>query len=279
MNDAVDVSTADDVRRVVAERQRERADLDFKGALPPRDKNRDLAKDLAAMANAGGGTILVGVSERAGRADQLRPFDLAGAAERVASIARDLVDEALPLGDVRDVVTEDDGWGVLVVRIDGGDRLPYLVDGQAWGRSGPKNVTLTRAEVGRLFAAGGPAFLEEFGVRVSRPAAARARVESERRQTGIDKKGKIKSTTSHRLVIENSGEEAAHEVRWQFLEDDRERLPHVFDDNQLITHLLGGQEVRFPMAVHAGTASVCEVRLSWRDELGTEHSVDQTLSV
>lgn len=56
---------------------------------------------------------------------------------------RDLVDEALPLGDVRDVVTEDDGHGALVVRIEAGDRLPYLADGQAWGRSGPKNVTLT----------------------------------------------------------------------------------------------------------------------------------------
>ena len=126
------------MRRAVAGRQRERADLDFKAALPPRDKNRDLAKDLAAMANAGGGTIVVGISERAGRADQVRPFDLTGAAERVASIARDLVYEALPLGDVNDVTTEEDGRGVLVVRVERGERIPYLVDGQAWGRSGPK---------------------------------------------------------------------------------------------------------------------------------------------
>jgi hypothetical protein len=279
MNDAVDITTADDVRRIVAERRRECADLDFKAALPPREKNRDLAKDLAAMANAGGGTIVVGISERAGRADQLRPFDLTGVAERVASIARDHVDEALPLGDVSDVVTEGDGHGVLVVRIEAGDRLPCLVDGQAWGRSGPKNVTLTRAEVGRLFAAGGPAFLEEFGVRVDRPAAVRARVDSERRQTGIDKHGRIKSTTNHKLVIANSGGETAHAVRWQFLDDDPNRLPYVIDDNRLITHLLGGQEVKFPMAVHFGTAHICEVRLSWRDDRGAEHSVDQTLSV
>lgn len=130
-----------------------------------------------------------------------------------------------------------------------------------------------------MFAAGGPAFLEEFGVRLARPAAERARVESERRQTGIDKKGKIKSTTSHRLVVENQGEEAAHDVRRQFLGEDSERLPYVIDEDRVITHLLGGQQVTFPMAVHSGTASVCEIRLSWRDDAGTEHSVDQTLSV
>ena len=57
--------TMDLVRRAVTERITEREDLDWKRALP---KNQgpwvqEFAKDIAAMANAGGGMIIYGVAE------------------------------------------------------------------------------------------------------------------------------------------------------------------------------------------------------------------------
>lgn len=277
------INTADDVRQLVAQRERERADLDFKAAVPPGDKNRDIAKDLAAMANSGGGTIIFGIGERGGRADKVHPFDLTGAAERLSAIARDRIDEALPLADVVDVPMEVDGTGVLIVRVERDDRVPYLVDGQALGRSGPKNVALSRSEVGRLFASGGQRFLEEFGVRAVRPAAVRARVDAERLQK-FDSKGRPRSSTHHRLIIRNEGEEDAHDVQFHFVprggHDSDERFPHVADqEDEPIAHLLANQEVSYPIAVFLGSQRRFDVRLTWRDQSGVEQSVDQTITV
>ncbi|HSH60829.1 MAG TPA: ATP-binding protein [Acidimicrobiales bacterium] len=265
------------------DRERERADLDFKAALPPRDKNADMARDLAAMANSGGGTIIYGVAERGGRADKLHPFDLTGAAERVSAVARERIDEALALADVVDVPLEPDGTGVLIVRVEQDERVPYFVDGQALGRSGPKNVALSRAEVGRLYASGGRRFLEEFGIRTVRPAAVRARIETDRYQK-FDSKGRPRSTTSHYLVVRNEGEQDAHDVSFRFAgneETDRnERLPHVVGvEEGPITHLLAHQEVKYPVAVFLGAQRKLEVQLTWRDTEGMEHYVDQTITV
>ncbi len=62
--------------------QVESAGLDFKSALPPKGKLRDLAKDAAAM-SVGGGVILVGVDEEDGVASAITPIELAGTMERV----------------------------------------------------------------------------------------------------------------------------------------------------------------------------------------------------
>jgi hypothetical protein len=273
--------TADGVRELVAERVRERADLDFKRELPSKEKNADLAKDLSAMANAGGGVIIVGIEERAGRAETLRPFGLAGAAERVAAIARDRIDEALPLAEVLDVITEPDDSGVLVIQVEQGDRVPYFVDGQAWGRSGPKNVPLTRAEVGRLFAMHGTGFLEEFGVSIRRPAAVRARIEKERIQKSVDAKGKIKYDTRVRLVLENVGDEDALDVDFEFLKDETDpgvSAPEVIRDGP-IKHLLARREVSYPLLVYGGMKPSPEIRLAWHDNDGQPHAIEQTLSL
>lgn len=68
------------VERAIAEKIRERADLDWKRSLPLREEGNDeaedeLAKDVAAMSNSGGGVIVYGVAERDGRADALHPLD------------------------------------------------------------------------------------------------------------------------------------------------------------------------------------------------------------
>lgn len=274
------VATQADVRRLVDDRVREPAGLDFKTALPPSEKNADLARDMAAMANAGGGTIVVGISDRGGRAGKLHPFLLAGAAERVASIARDRIDEPMVVADLVDVPMSDGGEGVLVIHVEPGERVPYLVDGQAWGRSGPRNITLRRAEVGRLFATGGEAFLREHGVSVRRPASIQASVGAERRPTGTTTKGKIRYSTYNQLVLENVGGETAHDVDFEFATDPATEQPvDVWCENKPIKQILPGQKFSCPMLVAGGTSRTQEIKLSWKDENGQPSSVEQSLSV
>jgi len=279
----VDFSTSEHIQRLVDERVRETAQLDFKRALPPPEKNGDLAKDLSAMANAGGGTIVVGVGERFGRAEKLHPFDLVGKAERIASIARGLIDEPLVLGDILEVVINDRGEGVLVLRVERSERVPHFVNGQAWGRSGPTNVTLSRAEIGRLFASTGRAFLEEFGMPTRRPAAVRARIDLERRQVSTSSKGAISYVTDYYLMLENHGEETAHDVKPVFLneqdEPDEEATAGAVLDikDTPIRHLVAGQIFRYTFFPRDLPSH--HVRLTWTDDSGKLHSVDQSLSL
>lgn len=62
----------------------EDADLDFKGSLyaEVEAKKLELAKDVAAMANAQGGAVILGVAEKNGRAHKLRPLELREAEDR-----------------------------------------------------------------------------------------------------------------------------------------------------------------------------------------------------
>jgi hypothetical protein len=279
----VDFSTKEDIQRLVDERVRETANLEFKRALPLPDKNIDIAKDLAAMVNVGGGTIIVGISERFSRANKLHPFELAGKAERIAAIARKLIDEPLVLGDIADVVMNDAGEGVIVVHVEPSDRVPHFVDGQAWGRSGPSNVTLSRAEIGRLFASTGRAFVEEFGVATRRPAAPRVMIDTDRRQTGMDSKGRISYSAYHRLVLENQGEEDAHDVEVVFLNEEGDPDPEgttaaVLDIAEgPVKHLLAGQKVTYNFFPQRAPSP--EVRLTWKDDSGTVKTLDQTVSL
>jgi predicted HTH transcriptional regulator len=58
---------ADDmIDRAIAQGLRETDDLDWKSELPPLGAipNSDFPKDVAAMANSGGGTLVFGVTEK-----------------------------------------------------------------------------------------------------------------------------------------------------------------------------------------------------------------------
>jgi hypothetical protein len=85
----------------------ETATFDAKASLPAKGKSRDLAIDVAAMANDGG-TLLYGVGEDENRRPTIpKPFDLAGARERVAQIVRTSISEP-PDIQVREIQTDDD---------------------------------------------------------------------------------------------------------------------------------------------------------------------------
>ncbi len=95
----------------------ETATFDAKAALPKQGRSKDLAIDVAAMANVGG-TLLYGVSEdEHGTPSVLDPVDLAGARERAAQIVRTCISEP-PTVEIRAVPTQGDpARGYLVVAV------------------------------------------------------------------------------------------------------------------------------------------------------------------
>jgi hypothetical protein len=133
----------------------ETAIFDAKMALPARGRSKDLAIDVAAMANDGG-TLLYGVGEdEHGRPTVSNPFELAGAAERVDQIVRTCISEP-PTIEVQPIPTEaSPGMGYLVVAVPPSPRAPHMVtvgeDHRYYGRSATGNERLTEGEVARLY--------------------------------------------------------------------------------------------------------------------------------
>ena len=133
----------------------ETAAFDAKTILPAKGKSKDLAIDVAAMANDGG-TLLYGVGEdEQRRPTVLMPFDLTGAKERVDQIVRTSISEP-PLIEIHEVrVDNDPGLGFLGVAVPPSPRAPHMVtvggDHRYYGRGATGNVRLTEGEVARLY--------------------------------------------------------------------------------------------------------------------------------
>lgn len=133
----------------------ETATFDAKASLPAKGKSRDLAIDVAAMANDGG-TLLYGVGEDENRRPTIpTPFELAGARERVDQIVRTCISEP-PDVQVREIQTDNDpSLGYLVIAVPPSPRAPHMVtvgkEYRYYGRSDTGNVPLTEGEVARLY--------------------------------------------------------------------------------------------------------------------------------
>jgi hypothetical protein len=133
----------------------ETATFDAKAALPAKGKSKELAKDVAAMANDGG-TLLYGIGENEhGRPTVLKPFELVGAKERVDQIVRTSISEP-PAIEVHEIQADDDpSLGYLVVAVPPSPRAPHMVtvgeENRYYGRSAIGNVRLTEGEVARLY--------------------------------------------------------------------------------------------------------------------------------
>jgi hypothetical protein len=133
----------------------ETATFDAKAALPAKGKSKDLAIDVAAMANDGG-TLLYGVGEDEQRRPTApKPFELAGAKERVDQIVRTSISEP-PVIEVREIRTDDDpGLGYLVIAVPPSPRAPHMVtvgqENRYYGRGATGNARLTEGEVARLY--------------------------------------------------------------------------------------------------------------------------------
>jgi hypothetical protein len=250
--------------------------LEFKELI----SNSAAAKAIAAIANHRGGNLMFGVREENGRAAGLAPIALAGASERVANIARDAVDEPLVPTQIAPLHVDDEN-GVLLVRIEKSQRAPHFVNGQAFTRSGPTTRPITAYEIGALFARRGERFVTEYGIVLTKPSDVVARLESERRPTGLDGKGRVKERVFNRLVLANRGERDAHNVTFRLLtsEGEEARTPSVIIDEDPIRHLRAGTEVAFVASVTMGGGRASEIEIIWTDDEGAPRTVRQSISI
>jgi hypothetical protein len=124
--------TDDEIRALVSNQEAERQDLEFKQTIELRrpDIRLELVQDVVAMANGGGGYIVVGVTENGGGRAQafaahtqvqvqhirqaLADWTVQHVSERIAGIET----------DIREV---EPGNFVLLVRIPAGGRRPHMV--------------------------------------------------------------------------------------------------------------------------------------------------------
>ena len=257
------------LKRIIEERLEETARLEFKRQLPEPGKNDDLARDLAAMANTGGGVIIYGIEQDDdGRARALRPFRVGDAAERVTLVARTL-DEPLSLSYVYSIPDQaQQEASFLVVEVPRSERAPHLVKGTALGRTPKGNVPLTRRQVGELFARSS-GFAEEFGIVVAKPGRLFAAALSEPyRET--DMYGQTKAGHVEYLVFKNDGETAVREADWEWLTagDEEYRPPAVPDNPFPLDTLQSGAELKVLVAREISTPTILRVRTSWRDKRG-----------
>lgn len=129
--------------------------FDAKRELPIKSKNKDIAKDVAGMANDGG-VLLYGIDEDAnGRATVLAPIELDGARERVAQVVATSLAEPLPITTKDYPLPSDATHGYLVVIVPPSPRAPHMVvvdkDYRYYKRTDTSTVPMTEGEVARLY--------------------------------------------------------------------------------------------------------------------------------
>ncbi|HCA48383.1 MAG TPA: hypothetical protein DEP45_13825 [Armatimonadetes bacterium] len=130
------------------ERRPETTTLEFKQQLPASSKHK-LALAVAAMANACGGILLIGIRSEGDRAVEIRPIEIGDATDNAI---RQAVDARLdpPLGNQLRIagiaLPEDDSRGVAVLGIPMAE-TPHAMDGTFWLRTGTCRRHMREVEV------------------------------------------------------------------------------------------------------------------------------------
>ncbi len=137
----------------VAEHQR----LEFKSALPGQtpDDRREFARDVAAMANGGGGLIVFGIEEGENdTAGAITPVELGDQVTRLNQIANSLIEPYLQL-TMHTSEVDDGPTGLIVVEVPVSQRRPFaVVEGSRLGyylRTGRSRHALAEAEVAQMY--------------------------------------------------------------------------------------------------------------------------------
>ena len=144
--------TEDDLRAAFFDgRLDESAWCELKRELPPQSKeaNRELARDLASLA-VDGGSLYIGVDEKAPGGDPLRPQPLAGLRERVDQVGRSRVTPPLFVESHEIPADGRPGYGYLEVVVRASADAPHQVEGIYFGRSDTGKCRLSDQQVERL---------------------------------------------------------------------------------------------------------------------------------
>jgi len=119
-------------------------------------KNTELAKDVAALANTSGGTIVFGIQEDSNkRLTIATPFTLKGQRERIDQVIQTSISE-IPIYKISAIESSGDpSKGFIILRIEPSERAPHMVEVKGekryYGRSDTGNRVLTEVEVARLY--------------------------------------------------------------------------------------------------------------------------------
>ena len=117
------------IDEAVAEQVGETDDLDFKRQLPPTAKvatESDFCKDIAAMANSGGGTILYGVTEANKRATGRYDVELTEDHERTLRRAA-ISSIRPPVHGLRIERVEDTGRSAVAITVGASPEPPHMI--------------------------------------------------------------------------------------------------------------------------------------------------------
>lgn len=118
-------------------------------------KNKETAKDIAAMANDGGVLIYGLMEDEYGHITGLAPIRLKGAAEKIDQIAHTSIQETPRIETFVHSLPEDPENGFLVVAVPPSDRAPHMVtvdkDNRYYMRIDRTSVPMSEGEVARLY--------------------------------------------------------------------------------------------------------------------------------
>jgi len=154
----LDALTEEDLRGLVERGIEEGPHLDFKLKLPGnKEEKKELARDVAAFANAYGGYLIFGVQEEGGDAREL--VGLEGNPDQNASgVENTIRDRTEPPVEVHTVaVPLENGRHVLVVEVPRSLNAPHMADGRFYRRSGRSTAPMHYLDVRRAFAEQGDA--------------------------------------------------------------------------------------------------------------------------
>lgn len=145
------------IEKLVEENQIEHQHLDFKRERQP--GKIDFPKSVAAMANGGGGIIIVGIEDKEDRAESIVPIELAGEESRTQQqLGRKITPFIRP--EYYPVRSPDDpDVGVMVIEIASSELAPYAVrigardSGQLgyWIRDGQHTYGLGETRIGLMY--------------------------------------------------------------------------------------------------------------------------------
>jgi len=240
---------------IVTERLEETIDREFKRQLPPSGKNDDIAIAVAAMANSEGGFIVYGIEEdRAGCASALHPFLVSNSADRLALVAQSAIDEGVTLGEVYSIPDgSDPSKGYVVAIVPKSNRRPHLFQGKAWGRNAKGRYSLSRRQLGELYAHS-EGFVQEFGLTLGRPGRVKV---SSRRAPRLGS-----SSYDYYLDFENDGDNDVFEVDWDW--EATERVPKAIENPFPIRFFYSAHTVSVRIVITDSTPNGSVVT-TWRD--------------
>lgn len=141
----------------------ETSKVQFKEILP---NTESMSRELVAMANSGGGKILLGIKDRIGTITGLTPQQIEYADRKIAEYADNLKPPIYLTTEVVKIEEDNDSKYVLIVNVDEGINKPYkTAQGEIYVKQGSNKRLLTdNAEIMRLFQASGNLLADEMEV-------------------------------------------------------------------------------------------------------------------